>query len=140
MTTPCPFCQIRDGEIAAPMVLDEPDVLAFLDHRPLFPGHTLLIPRLHVATIAELPEELVGPFFSAGRRLSGAVKAAMDAEGTLLAINNTVSQSVPHLHLHVIPRRRKDGLRGFFWPRDRYADDAAAEAVAELIRSRLAAG
>jgi histidine triad (HIT) family protein len=115
--TACTFCRIRDGEISAHFVLEEDEVLAFLDSRPLFPGHVLLIPRTHYETFADLPEALIPPFFGAGQRLDRAVKAAMEADGTLLAINNTVSQSVPHLHLHVVPRRRKDGLRGFFWPR-----------------------
>ena len=113
-------------------------MLAFLDHRPLFPGHVLVIPRAHVSTIADLPGDEVGPFFSAGRRVAVAVEAAMAAEGTFLAINNRVSQSVPHLHLHVVPRRRKDGLRGFFWPRGRYPDDGAAAAAAAAVRGALA--
>jgi histidine triad (HIT) family protein len=138
VTTDCLFCRIRDREVPAVLVLDEPDVLAFLDHRPLFPGHVLLIPRTHFETIADLPKDLVGPLFEAGQRLAVAVKEAMAAEGTFVAINNVVSQSVPHLHLHVVPRRRKDGLRGFFWPRQKYPDDAAAETAAAAIRAALA--
>jgi len=136
--TECLFCNIRDSEVPAFVVLDEPDVMAFLDHHPLFPGHALLIPRLHFDTLADLPAGLVGPFFEAGQRLSVAVKVAMGAEGTFLAINNVVSQSVAHLHLHVVPRRRKDGLRGFFWPRQRYPSDGAADAAALAIRAALA--
>lgn len=140
MTTDCLFCRIRDREVPALLVLDQPDVLAFLDHRPLFPGHVLLIPRRHFDTLPDLPQSLVGPFFEAGQRLAAAVKEAMGAEGTFVAINNVVSQSVPHLHLHVVPRRRRDGLRGFFWPRQRYPDDGAAEAAAAAVRAALAAG
>lgn len=111
------------------MVLETEHVLAFLDHRPVFQGHCLLIPRRHVETLADLPAELLEPFFSAGQRLARAVEAAMQAEGTFVAINNKVSQSVPHLHLHVVPRRRGDGLRGFFWPRQKYP---SLEAMAEV--------
>jgi histidine triad (HIT) family protein len=139
VTTDCLFCRIARGEVPAVIVLDEPEVLAFLDHRPVFPGHVLLIPRIHLETLADLPERLLVPFFGAGQRLAVAVQAGMAAEGTFVAINNTVSQSVPHIHLHVIPRRRKDGLRGFFWPRQRYPDDAAASAAADAIRATLAA-
>jgi histidine triad (HIT) family protein len=138
VTTDCLFCRIAAGEVPAVMVLDEPEVLAFLDHRPIFPGHVLLIPRIHVETLPDLPAELLEPFFGAAQRLAVAVPAAMAAEGTFMAINNIVSQSVPHLHMHVVPRRRKDGLRGFFWPRTRYADDAAASAAAAAIRAALA--
>jgi histidine triad (HIT) family protein len=138
VTTDCLFCRIRDGDVPAVAVLDGPDVMAFLDHRPVFPGHVLLIPRHHYDTLSDLPKDLIQPFFEAGQRLAVAVQRAMAAEGTFLAINNVVSQSVPHLHLHVVPRRRKDGLRGFFWPRQRYADDAATEAAAAAIRAALA--
>jgi histidine triad (HIT) family protein len=131
------FCRIRDGEVPAQVVLDEPGVLAFLDHRPVFPGHVLLIPRTHYETLADLPDVEIGPFFKAGQRLAVAVERAMEAQGTFVAINNKVSQSVPHLHLHVVPRRRKDGLRGFFWPRHHYPDDAAAAAAAAAIRDAL---
>jgi histidine triad (HIT) family protein len=135
----CLFCQIAAGTLAAPIVLDEPDVLAFLDHRPVFPGHCLVIPRSHHPTFTDLPPALLEPVFGAGQRVATAVEDAMAADGTFVAINNTVSQSVPHLHLHVVPRRRRDGLRGFFWPRQRYADDAEADAVAATIRQALAA-
>ena len=139
VATDCLFCRIAAGELAAPVVLDEPEVLAFLDHRPVFPGHTLVIPRAHHVTFTDLPAGLLGPMFAAAQRVVAAVKEAMAADGTFMAINNTVSQSVPHLHVHVVPRRRKDGLRGFFWPRQHYADDAEAEAVAAGIRRVLAA-
>jgi histidine triad (HIT) family protein len=120
------------------VVLDDGPFLGFLDHRPLFPGHTLLIPRHHYATLGELPEELAAGLFVTGRRVAAALRAAVGAEGAFLALNDEVSQSVPHVHLHVVPRRRKDGLRGFFWPRTRYEDDAAAERVAAAIRAALA--
>ncbi len=132
---PCPFCEICTGEAGASIVLDEPAALAFLDHRPLFHGHCLLVPRAHVETLLDLPDEQVGPLFGAAKRLAEAVTAAMQAEGTFVALNNVVSQSVPHLHIHVVPRRRKDGLRGFFWPRTKY--ESAAEM--EEVRGRIAA-
>lgn len=132
---PCRFCEIGAGEAEASIVLDEPGALAFLDHRPLFHGHCLLVPRAHVETLLDLPDEQVGPLFGAAKRLAEAVTAAMQAEGTFVALNNVVSQSVPHLHIHVVPRRRKDGLRGFFWPRTKY--ESAAEM--EEVRGRIAA-
>jgi histidine triad (HIT) family protein len=133
----CKFCQIIAGEIPAHFVLDTDDVVAFLDHRPLFPGHTLVLPRDHVETLADLPEDRVGPFFRQVQRVEAAVRTAMEAEGSFVAENNVVSQSVPHLHVHVVPRRRKDGLRGFFWPRTRYASDGEMAAVAAGIAERL---
>jgi len=118
-------------------VLDEPHAVAFLDHRPLFHGHCLLIPRRHRQTLADLPDAEVGPYFQTAQRLERAVVGAMGAQGSFLALNNVVSQSVPHLHVHVVPRRRKDGLRGFFWPRTKYEDAAEMERVAALIRAEL---
>lgn len=137
MRAGCKFCQIIAGEIPAHFVLDTDDVVAFLDHRPLFPGHTLVLPRDHVETLADLPEDRVGPFFRQVQRVEAAVRTAMEAEGSFVAENNVVSQSVPHLHVHVVPRRRKDGLRGFFWPRTRYASDGEMAAVAAGIAERL---
>ena len=137
MTPGCKFCQIIAGEIPAHFVLDTDDVVAFLDHRPLFPGHTLVLPREHVETLADLPEDRVGPFFRQVQRVEAAVRTAMEAQGSFVAENNVVSQSVPHLHVHVVPRRRKDGLRGFFWPRTRYASDAEMAAVAARITDEL---
>ncbi len=131
----CAFCAIAAGEAPAAVVLDEPDHVAFLDIRPLFEGHVLLCPRPHVETLPDLPAPLLEPFFATGQALCRAVVEAMDAQGTFVAMNNVVSQSVPHLHMHVVPRRRKDGLRGFFWPRTRLED---GEAVAERIRAELA--
>jgi histidine triad (HIT) family protein len=133
----CKFCQIIAGELPAHFVLDTDEVVAFLDHRPLFPGHTLVLPRAHIETLADLEETRVGPYFREVQRIEAAVRTAMEAQGSFVAENNVVSQSVPHLHVHVVPRRRKDGLRGFFWPRTRYAGDAQMAAVAAGIRERL---
>ena len=135
----CHFCRIVVGAEPAAVVLDEPHALAFLDHRPLFPGHCLLVPRAHHETLIDLPGDLVPTFFATAQRLAAAVQSAMEAEGTFVAMNNRVSQSVPHLHVHVVPRRRKDGLRGFFWPRGRYADDEEMETVGARVRAALTA-
>lgn len=135
----CLFCQIAQAEIPAHVVLDEEAVVGFLDIRPLFPGHVLVIPRRHVETLADLAPVGVEPLFGATRRLSIAVEAAMEADGTFVAINNRVSQSVAHLHVHVVPRKRKDGLRGFMWPRQRYPDDATMAATADAIRAAVKA-
>jgi histidine triad (HIT) family protein len=134
----CRFCQIVAGESPAEIVHATPVVVAFLDHRPLFPGHTLVVPRDHIDTLAGLPAELVGPYFAEVQRLAAAIPVAFDAPGTFVAMNNVVSQSVPHLHTHVVPRRPKDGLRGFFWPRGRYDSPEAAAAAAAAIRRTLA--
>lgn len=133
----CVFCRIIAGELSASIVYADDDHVAFLDARPLFEGHTLVVPRVHVETLADLPPERVGPFFALVQRMSVAIPAAMGAAGTFVAMNNVVSQSVPHLHCHVVPRNFKDGLRGFFWPRTKYADDAARDAVAARIASEL---
>jgi histidine triad (HIT) family protein len=131
------FCAIVAGATPAHVVASDEHTVAFLDTRPVFPGHVLLVPRDHFETLTDLPPELVGPLFTAARRLSGAVESAMDAHGTFVAMNNRVSQSVPHLHVHVVPRRRKDGLRGFFWPRQRYADEEQTAAIAARIRAAM---
>jgi histidine triad (HIT) family protein len=136
-TDRCVFDRIRDVEVPAHLVLDEADLLGFLDARPVFPGHTLVIPRAHVPTLADLPLELCGPLFDAARRVAGAMRRALGSDGAFVALNDEVSQSVPHVHIHVVPRKRKDGLRGFFWPRHRYADDDEAAAIAERIRAAL---
>ena len=133
----CIFCDIVNGELGAEIVFEDDVSLAFLDHRPLFPGHTLLVPRTHYETLADLPADLVDPIFRNAQLLSSAVQSAMDAKGTFVAMNNIVSQSVPHLHVHVVPRRPKDGLRGFFWPRKKYKDGEMAVAGA-AIRDALA--
>ena len=134
----CIFCSIAAGQIAADIVWRGETALAFLDHRPLFPGHSLLIPRDHVETLPDLPDELLGELFSNARLLARAMEEGLGAEGSFVAINNRVSQSVPHLHVHVAPRRRKDGLRGFFWPRQKYESDAQAEEVADRLRRTVA--
>jgi histidine triad (HIT) family protein len=133
----CLFCGIADGVVPSHLVYEDASVVAFLDHRPLFPGHVLVAPRHHVATLTELPEDEVGPFFLRVRRITGAVERGMAAAGSFVAANNRVSQSVPHFHVHVVPRNRRDGLRGFFWPRTRYADAAEAERVAARLREAL---
>ena len=133
----CVFCAIVAGEAPAAIVLDDERFLAFLDTRPLFAGHTLLVPRAHHETLLDLPPGLHAPFLAATAALSRAVRDATGAAGFFNAMNNVVSQSVPHLHVHVVPRRRKDGLRGFFWPRTRYADEAEMHAVAARIGAAL---
>jgi histidine triad (HIT) family protein len=129
----CLFCSIVAGENPAYLVLDDPIAIAFLDTRPLFPGHVLVIPRGHHETLADLPPELVGPLFERVQRMAGAVQEGMGAAGTFVAMNNTISQSVPHLHVHVVPRNKRDGLKGFFWPRTTYRDGVhASETVARI--------
>jgi len=128
------FCKIVEGQLSSPIVFEDEQTLAFLDHRPLFPGHVLLIPKKHVETLADLPSLLVAPFFSNAQLLSRAVETSMDAEGTFVAMNNRVSQSVPHLHVHIVPRRRKDGLRGFFWPRSKYKDEEQMNEIKDRVR------
>jgi histidine triad (HIT) family protein len=129
----CAFCGVLAGA-AAELVLDEEDFVAFLDRRPVFKGHTLLVPRRHVVTLPDLPPELRDGFLAAGQRLAQAMVDGLGAQGSFVAVNNTVSQSVPHLHLHVVPRTKGDGLRGFFWPRTKYADGEAAEYADRLRR------
>lgn len=129
----CKFCEIASGEAPAAIVFEDSATLAFLDHRPLFPGHILLIPHRHVANLAELPGELSGVLFRNARLLALALETALGAQGAFLALNNKVSQSVPHLHIHIVPRTKGDGLRGFFWPRTRYQDDAHLERTRELL-------
>lgn len=133
----CAFCSIATGEASAHVVLADDAVVAFLDTRPLFAGHTLVVPRPHVVTLADLADDDVAPLFERVRALSMAVRDATDAQGTFVALNNVVSQSVPHLHVHVVPRTKGDGLRGFFWPRTRYDDDAHAARVATSIAAAL---
>jgi histidine triad (HIT) family protein len=128
----CVFCAIVAGEVPADVVLDEPHVVAFLDRRPVFKGHVLLVPREHIVTLPDLPAALRDPFLEAGQRLATAVVDGLGAQGSFVAMNNVVSQSVAHLHLHVVPRTKGDGLRGFFWPRTSYADGEAAEYAARL--------
>ena len=135
----CRFCAIVAGDDEdSHVVYEDEHSLAFLDHRPLFPGHCLLIPREHHGTLADLPPELLEPLFSAAQLLSRAIPEAMGKPGSFVAMNNVISQSVPHLHVHVVPRRRKDGLRGFFWPRHKYESEVHVAEVAELLRAKIA--
>ncbi len=136
----CTFCDIAAGRMAAQLVETGEQTVAFLDARPVFKGHVLVVPREHYVTLADLPEALIGPFFAAVRRISAAIPGALGAQGTFVGLNNVVSQSVPHLHAHIVPRTRGDGLRGFFWPRTRYASDAEAQEYASRIRGSLRAG
>jgi histidine triad (HIT) family protein len=134
---PCVFCAILAGRSSAAVVLDDATTFAFLDARPLFKGHVLLVPREHHETLVDLPQKAIAPLFANAQRLARAVQVAMGAEGTFVAMNNGVSQSVPHLHVHVVPRTKGDGLRGFFWPRTTYAEgeaDAIAKAIREAMR------
>ena len=137
MTPGCLFCAIAAGDVPATMVSRDDDVAAFLDARPLFKGHVLVVPRVHVPTLSDMPVAALGTLFAAVQRIARAVEAGLGADGTFVAMNNKVSQSVPHLHVHVVPRKKKDGLRGFFWPRVPYADDAEREAFAARIRAAL---
>jgi histidine triad (HIT) family protein len=134
---PCVFCAIAAGELPAHIVFEDADSVGFLDSHPLFPGHVLLCPREHYVTLTDLPSELTAPIFKTTQLLARAVESALDAEGTFVAINNRVSQTVPHLHIHVVPRRRHDGLRGFFWPRQQYRDANAREAVRDAIEREM---
>ena len=137
--TGCVFCAIVARDTPADVVMDEPDLMAFLDRRPVFKGHVLLVPRLHVVTLPDLPAELRDGFLAAVQRLATAMVEGLGAQGSFVAMNNVVSQSVPHLHCHVVPRTKGDGLRGFFWPRTKYAADEAAS-YADRLRRTLAAG
>jgi len=133
----CLFCRIVSGEVPATVIYEDEVSFAFLDHRPLFPGHTLLVPREHVETLGELPVSIVEPYFKAAQLLARAVESGLEAEGTFVAMNNRVSQSVPHLHVHVVPRRKKDGLKGFFWPRTKYKDEEEMKSVQNKIAAAL---
>ena len=135
----CRFCAIVAGGEDAQVVFEDDVSLAFLDHRPLFPGHSLLVPRRHLETIWDLPDDLVAQLFSNARLLSAAVRSAMKAQGAFVAVNNVVSQSVPHLHVHVVPLNRKDGLRGFFWPRTKYESDKQMRDTARAVRAAVRA-
>jgi histidine triad (HIT) family protein len=135
----CLFCGIVSKEVDASIVFQDDISLAFLDHRPLFPGHCLLVPKNHCEILSDLPTELVGPFFTNVQLLTGAVELAMEAEGSFVALNNRVSQSVPHLHVHIVPRRKKDGLKGFFWPRNKYESPAHVVEVQKSIKAVIAA-
>jgi histidine triad (HIT) family protein len=133
----CRFCAIVAGNEHGHVVFEDDISLAFLDHRPLFPGHSLLVPREHIETIWDLPDGMVGPLFANARLLSAAIRDAMNAQGAFVAVNNVVSQSVPHLHVHVVPRNRKDGLRGFFWPRTKYDSEKHMRDTAQAVRAAV---
>lgn len=137
MSKECLFCGIITGTTSAAIVLETDDVVGFLDVRPVFKGHVLLVPRQHVATLPDLPEPLLVPLFSTAQRVAAALTSGLGAQGTFVAMNNVVSQSVPHLHVHVVPRTKGDGLRGFFWPRTKYAD-GEADIFAARIKEALA--
>jgi histidine triad (HIT) family protein len=133
----CAFCNIIRGEVSSDQVFEDELSLAFLDHRPVFPGHCLLAPKEHFATLADLPARLIGPLFANAQLLARAVEQGLWAEGTFVAINNRVSQSVPHLHIHIVPRRKKDGLKGFFWPRQSYRDRAHLVSVQKALQETI---
>jgi len=133
----CAFCDIIAGTHPAQVVFEDDVSVGFLDARPLFPGHCLLTPRRHYEVLAELPKDLIGPLFHNAQLMSQAVEAAMKAEGSFIAVNNRVSQSVPHLHIHIVPRRKKDGLKGFFWPRNPYKSESEMEDVQRAIRAAI---
>ena len=133
----CVFCKIAGRDVPASIVYEDGDSVAFLDSHPLFPGHVLLCPRDHYETLTDLPPGMTGPIMATTQLLAKAVEAAVEADGTFIAINNRVSQTVPHLHIHVVPRRRRDGLKGFFWPRQQYKDDAARETVRDAIHREI---
>jgi histidine triad (HIT) family protein len=129
----CLFCRIIAREINAHIVFEDSASLAFLDHRPLFPGHCLLVTKKHYATLYDLPAEEIGPIFSNAQMLAQAVQRAMQGDGSLVAMNNIVSQSVPHFHIHVVPRKRGDGLRGFFWPRHKTTEEELAAVQQRIV-------
>jgi histidine triad (HIT) family protein len=130
----CAFCSIARGNTESHIVFEDETTIAFLDRRPLFPGHCLVIPREHIETVVDLPFHLLAPFFSNVQLVAAAVERGMGADGCFVAINNRISQSVPHVHVHVVPRRRGDGLKGFFWPRHPYRDDEETKRVRDAIR------
>jgi histidine triad (HIT) family protein len=137
--TDCLFCGIVAGTVPAQIVLADDAVVAFLDARPVFKGHVLVVPREHYGTLADLPAVLVGPLFARVRRISAVMPGTLGSRGSFVGINNAVSQSVPHFHVHVVPRTKGDGLRGFFWPRVKYADEAEAAGYAGRLRDALQA-
>lgn len=137
MSDSCIFCRIAAREIPAEIVFEDQHSVAFLDIDPLFPGHTLLVPKRHSETLTDLPAVQVAPLFQNAQKLTRAIESAMEADGSFLGVNNRVSQSVPHLHIHIVPRRKKDGLKGFFWPRKKYESDKHLSETAEKIRHEL---
>ncbi len=133
----CLFCGIVKGEIESRIVFRDAHSIAFLDRKPLFPGHCLLIPTFHYETLSDLPNDLVGPLFVNARLIATAVQKAMHSDGSFVATNNRVSQSVPHLHIHIVPRRERDGLRGFFWPRQKYSSEGEIEEVQRILQTTI---
>lgn len=133
------FCQIVSRAVPAAIVFEDVDSLAFLDHRPVFPGHCLLVPKQHLDSLVDVEPSLLGKLFANARLLALAVQQGLGAQGAFVAVNNRVSQSVPHMHVHVVPRTKGDGLKGFFWPRHKYRDPEHMEevrrALAEAMRS-----
>jgi histidine triad (HIT) family protein len=134
----CPFCQIVRSQFQSYNVFEDDLSLAFLDRRPVFPGHCLLIPKSHYETLIDLPASLVAPLFQNAQLLAQAMERGLQAEGTFVAINNRISQSVPHLHIHIVPRHKKDGLKGFFWPRQRYPDESTILSIQNTLRTTIA--
>lgn len=133
----CVFCKVVTGELAVRTVFEDEISVAFLDHRPVFPGHCLLIPKKHFETLSDLPADQIEPLFKNAQLLARAVESGLEAHGTFVAMNNRVSQSVPHLHVHIVPRRRKDGLKGFFWPRYPYKSEEEADGTQSAIREAI---
>jgi len=134
----CKFCKIVTGDLLNLVVMEDEETVAFLDHRPLFPGHTLLVPKTHYETLADLPDNLVTPLFKNAKMLAVAVEQGLGAEGSFIAINNRISQSIPHLHVHIVPRHKGDGMKGFFWPRHPYESSETMLAVADRLRQAIA--
>lgn len=137
MQQTCLFCQIAKGKEKATVVFEDKRFIAFLDKRPLFPGHCLLMPKRHFTTLYDLPQSLIKPLFTLTQKIGEAIENAMQAEGSFIAINNQVSQSVPHLHIHIVPRKFKDGLKGFFWPRQNYQDEEHARQIQAAIKKQI---
>jgi histidine triad (HIT) family protein len=133
----CAFCKIIRGELQSHLIFEDEVSLAFLDHRPLFPGHCLLVPKAHHETLVDLPADLIAPLFAKAQLLARAIEQSLQVEGTFVAMNNRVSQSVPHLHVHIVPRRKKDGLKGFFWPRQPYKNDAEIQQVQNTLKMAI---
>ena len=133
----CPFCHIIHGKRESQIVFENKETLAFLDRRPLFPGHCLVVPKEHYATLLDLPQTRLAPLFSVAQLLARALERGLGAEGSFVAVNNRISQSVPHLHIHVVPRRHKDGLKGFFWPRHPYTDEAMLLQTLQALRQSI---
>lgn len=133
----CPFCRIIAGTEKSYIIFENDKFISFLDKKPLFLGHSLLLPKAHVQTLYDLPERLIKPFFLYLQRIGSAIEHAMDADGSFVAINNIISQSVPHLHTHIVPRHKNDGLKGFFWPRQHYVNEQQMTEIQEKIKRYL---